>query len=59
MEQLNNKEITLLGIAIITTFIVGVFLGYVAGTYKIQRCKTMGVNAAFEDKHCREFFLGD
>lgn len=59
MEQLNNKETTLLIIAIIIIFIGGVILGYVAGTYKIQRCKTMGVNEAFEDKHCREFFLGD
>lgn len=44
-------------IGIVGILMIGLGLGYIWGTYRVNKCMTMTVTDAYQDRECREFFL--
>ncbi len=45
-------------IGTIGILMIGIGMGYILGTYKINNCKVMTPTNAFKNEECREFYLG-
>lgn len=45
-------------IGTIGILMIGIGMGYILGTYKINSCKVMTPSDTFKNKECREFYLG-
>ena len=54
--KIDNVFIYVIGI--IGILMIGIGMGYILGTHKINSCKVMTPSDAFKNKECREFYLG-